>query len=122
MARGSGEGGEVASGLGCDGRRHGEARRDAAVTAVVTAVAEGDGGARGEAAAMRERAAAGPERERGSGQRYLRGGGAARWRAGGGRRGGVRRGDGAGEPWRRRTPAWSRSRGGDGAARWAGLA
>ena len=42
MARGSGEGGEVASGLGCDGRRHGEARRDAAVTAVVTAVAEGD--------------------------------------------------------------------------------
>ena len=46
MARGSVEGGEVASGLGCDGRRHGEARRDAAVTAV----AEGDGGARGEAA------------------------------------------------------------------------
>ena len=47
---GSAMNGATAPGVGGDCGVAGKGRRDAAVTAVVTAVAEGDGGARGEAA------------------------------------------------------------------------
>ena len=59
--------GATAPGVGGDCGGAGKGRRDAAVTAVVTAVAEGDGGARGEAADLagggggsRERGGSGP--------------------------------------------------------------
>ena len=91
MARGSGEGGEVAPVVEEGNGEVGEGRRSAAEPMVATAVVHGDGTKRGGGGGSRRgglrrerRLRREEERERGPGRRYLRGGA--------GRRGGVREG------------------------------